>query len=100
MPATQRPDHRAAAFARCGLRSIGADAPAIQRQTISGHNAATPGSSNSLSVHGAPATRVIHSGHGARQKQRREHDTSQRVQLEERDDELSDCERHGVLRLH
>jgi hypothetical protein len=34
---------------------------------------------------------VIHPGHGAWQEQRRKHDTSQRVQLEERDDELSDC---------
>jgi hypothetical protein len=56
MASAQRSNHRAPAFARCGLRSTGSDGPAIQRQANNGHNAATPGRINSLKVFGAPAT--------------------------------------------
>ena len=56
MPTPKRPNHREAAFDRCGLRSTGAEAPVNHRHASTGHNVATPGSINSLKVLGAPAT--------------------------------------------
>ena len=57
MPTPKRPNHREAAFVRCGLRSTGAGAPASHRHANTGHNVATPGSINNLKVLGALTTR-------------------------------------------
>ena len=97
MPAPQRANHRAPAFARCGLRSIGSDAPAIHRQANSGQSATTPGRINSRSVFGRRLDPAIEPRDGARQEEERESHAGERVRLEHGHDDLGDFNRHGAM---